>query len=282
LGTVIIIKTFLGVVVETSTSFNLELYLLKKRFMFKRFKKILGPSLLLKGVKKIRNRLFFRGGSDNDVCISDEAFFEALMETIPSKPRRLSNKEVQELLSSTARLTKEQKIVRSVLEEVNLSKAISEKGFQSIQEMYDFRRKYKYYLRLKRLIPLSLIAPFTTTELSKMAYAAALGSKSISLTLPGLVGYSLPAFFFFHMSGFYAPDKLKPFCQACKITLGAPIWIIGSLTDGLMAVPEEIFFGEEVPIDVVGTGGTIPGDLGDINKIREILDEMRDFSKKTY
>jgi hypothetical protein len=269
----------LGVVVKTPVSFSSKLYLLNKNFMFKQ---VLGPSPLLYAVKKIHSRLFFRGGSENNVCLSDEAFFEIMTKTIPDKPRRLNNREVQELLSSTAKLTKEQRLLKSVIEEAKLSKAISEKSFQNVQEMYNFRRKYKNYLRIKRLIPLTLVAPFTGTELSKMAYAAALGSKSISLTLPGLVGYSLPAFFFFHMSSFYAPDKLKPFCQVCKYTLGAPFWIVGSLTDGLMSAPEDMFFGEEVPIDVVNTGGTIPGDLGDLNKIHKILDDMRDFDKKTY
>lgn len=115
-----------------------------------------------------------------------------------------------------------------------------------------------------------------------MAYASALGSKSISLTLPGLIGYALSAFYFFHMSSFYVPDKLKPVCQVCKYTLGAPFWIAGSITDGLMFTPEETYFGYEVPIDVVGTGGTIPGDIGDIIKLRKVLEEMKDFSKKTY
>jgi hypothetical protein len=269
----------LEVLVKTPVSLSSKLYLLKKIFMFKQ---ILGPSPLLHVVKKIHSRLFFRGGSENNGCLSDEAFFKIMTETIPDKPHRLNNKEVRELLSSTAKLTKQQRILKSVIEEAELSKAISEKSFQNVQEMYNFRRKYKNYLRMKRFIPLTLIAPFTGTELSKMAYAAALGSKSISLTLPGLVGYSLPAFFFFHMSSFYAPDKLKPLCQICKYTMGAPFWIVGSLTDGIMSAPEEMFFGEEVPIDVVGTGGTIPGDLGDFNKIREILDDMRDFGKKTY
>ena len=42
-----------------------------------------------------------------------------------------------------------------------------------------------------------------------------IGSKSVALTLPRLIVYSLPAFSFFHMSSFYAPDKLKPVCHVC-------------------------------------------------------------------
>lgn len=251
------------------------------------FKKILGPSPLLFGVKRIHSHLFFRGGHENDVCLSDEAFFEMMTEAIESdftksKPRRLNNREVRELLSSKSRLTKEQRLLKSVLKEASLSKAISEKNFQNVQEMYDFRRKYKNYLRIKRFIPLTLVAPLTANELSKMAYATALGSKSVSLTLPGLIGYSLPAFFFFHMTSFYVPDKIKPVCQFCKYTIGAPFWVVGYLTDELMSNPEEMCFGEEVPLDVVGTGGTIPGDLGDINKLREIFEDIKDFGKKTY
>lgn len=47
-----------------------------------------------------------------------------------------------------------------------------------------------------------------------------------------------------------------------------------------MSNPEEMYLGEAVPIDVVGTGGTIPGDLGDIRKLPEILKDMKDFGKK--
>ena len=154
--------------------------------------------------------------------------------------------------------------------------------YEFLKFLINFCRKYKKYLRIKRFVPLTLVAPFTSTELSKMAYAATLGSKSVFLTLPGLIRYSLPAFYFFHMSSFYAPDKIKPVCQFCKYTLGAPFWIVGSLTDDIMSGPEETMFGEEVPVDVVGTGGAIPGDLGDINQLRELLDELKSFGKKTY
>ena len=171
------------------------------------------PSNLHRAFVHTTARLF-RGGTKNEngVCLSDEAFYKIMNESIsnPDKARRLNPKEVQDLLSTKTKLTKEQRLLKSVIEEASLSKTISDKSFQNVQQMYEFRRKYKNYLRLKRFVPLSIIAPFTGTKLSKMAYAAALGSKSISLTLPGLIGYSLPAFFFFHMSSFYVPDKIKP------------------------------------------------------------------------
>ena len=116
-----------------------------------------------------------------------------------------------------------------------------------------------------------------------MAYAAALGSKSVSLTLPGLIGYSLPAFFFFHMTSYYAPDKFKPLFEIGKYTLGAPFWVASTMADELTAGPEEFFFGEDVPLDVSQTGGTIPHDLGDVNQLRELITELKgDFKKKTY
>lgn len=109
--------------------------------------------------------------------------------------------------------------------------------------MYTFRHKYRTYLKIKRCVPLGLIASFMGDELSKMAYAAALGSKSVSLTLPGLIGYLLLSFYFFHMSYFYVPDKIKPIFQACKYTLGAPVWIASSFVDKLSSDPEERYFG---------------------------------------
>ena len=139
-------------------------------------------------------------------------------------------------------------------------------------------------------MPLAAIAPFTGTELSKMAYAAALGSKSVALSLPGLIGYSLPAYFFFHMSSYYMPDYAKPVCNVCKYVVGAPVWIASSITDHLTGDLEERIAGEAIPIDITHTGGTIPNDLGDINQLRETLTNMKGWaeeglksgSKKTY
>lgn len=79
------------------------------------------------------------------------------------------------------------------------------------------------------------------------------------------------------MSSFYVPDKIKPICQVCKYTFGAPVWIASSVIDEILSATEERVFGEEVLIDIVGT---IPGDRGDINKLLEVLDDMKDFVKK--
>jgi hypothetical protein len=125
-----------------------------------------------------------------------------MTEEISGKSSRLSTKELRRLLTDKKlKLTPEQKLVKSVLKEVNLSRNISAEDFKNAQEMYDFRRSYKNYLRIKRFIPLSLVAPFTGSELSKMAYAAVLGSKSISLTFPGLIGYFLTRVLFLSYVG---------------------------------------------------------------------------------
>jgi hypothetical protein len=176
-------------------------------------------------------------------------------------------------------------LIKDVVEEAELSRAISEKDFKNLEEMYEFLHKYKGYLRLKRFIPLSIVAPFISTKLSKMAYAAALGSKSIVLTIPGVIGYSLPAHFF-HMSYFYAPDKLKTLFQTCKYTFGAGFRLVNYMVDGLGEHVEERSFGKAVPIDINKTGGTIPSDIGTIDDLRKLLEDLKEtskeFGKKTY
>lgn len=111
--------------------------------------------------------------------------------------------------------------------------------------MYAFLHKYKGYLRLKRFIPFGIVGPLTATELSKIAYACAIGSKSVALIISGIIGYSRPGFFFFHISYYYAPDKLKPLCQAGKHSLAASFLLISYLVDKLTECAKRKFFGEK-------------------------------------
>jgi hypothetical protein len=113
-----------------------------------------------------------------------------------------------------------------------------------------------------------------------MAYACALGSKSVAITIPGIIGYSLPGFFFFHMSYYYAPNKLKPLCQAGKYSFSASFMLISYLVDKLTEGAEHKFFEEKVPLDINKTGGTIPRDIGTPEDFRRLIEESKQTSKE--
>lgn len=270
------------------------------------FLRIIGPSPALYMARKIRSKILIRGGGEhlrqnirNNEQYTDGEFFDDLKQdfdktggtvfkSTESDTPRMSNKELNQRLADEAKkkFTSDQKLVNSVLEKVRESRIIEQSDIQNLEELYAFKRKFKGYLRIKRLIPLGVVAPYTNSEVTKMAYAAALGSKSVTLTLDGVIGFSLPAFFFFHMAYYYAPNKFKPICQLGKYTLGGPLLLVGTVTDGLLSRAEDKFFGQPVPIDLSGTGGTIPGDMGTGEEFKKFLKELekigQELGEKTY
>ena len=88
------------------------------------------------------------------------------------------------------------------------------------------------------------------------------------------------------MSYFYAPHKLKPIFQAGKYTFGAGFMLVNYIIDELGGHIEDKIFGEAVPIDINKTGGTIRGDVGTVNDLRSLLEDLKstsqEFTKKTY
>jgi len=246
----------------------------------KTLKKLLGPSPMFYTIEKVK-LLKLRCGADssrgNHRYMPENEFSEMIwQEGVGDKPRRLTGREIQKMLAEKRQiLTSNQKLLQSVLKEAKATGDVKPDGLINLLQQYGLRRDYRWYLRVKRLIPLGLIAPFTNGELTKMTYATTLGSKSVSLTLIGLIGYSLPSFFFFHMTEYYVPSKLKPFCQVGKYVLGAPVWVANSLVDHGLEPLEDKFFGEPVPIDITNTGGTIPSDLGDLNKLKDLMNEIK-------
>lgn len=79
-----------------------------------------------------------------------------------------------------------------------------------------------------------------------MAYAAALNSNSVSLTIPRLRGYSVPAFFFCHMTSFYVPDKIKSVFNVGKFVLDAAVWLVCELVNKCLEPIKEQFYGLHV------------------------------------
>lgn len=270
------------------------------------FLRIIGPSPALYTARKICSKILIRGGNEhlrqdfrNKEHYTDGEFFEHLeqgsektgsmvFKSPESDIPRMTNPELNQKLAEEAKkkFTPDQKLVNSVIDKVRETRFVTQAELQNLEEMYVFKRKFKNYLRMKRLIPFGLVAPYTNSEVTKMAYAAALGSKSITLTLDGVIGFSLPAFFFFHMAYYYAPNKLKPICQLGKFTLGGPLLLVGTVTDGLLSRVEDKFFGQPVPIDISGTGGTIPGDMGTGEEFKTFLKDLeklgRELGEKTY
>ena len=85
------------------------------------------------------------------------------------------------------------------------------------------------------------------------------------------------------MAYYYCPDKVKPICNLCKYTIASPFWIVCTAMDEILSVPEEAVCGEEVPLDVTNTGGTIPAELGDLDELRRVLEDVKnDWGQKTY
>ena len=251
-------------------------------------KKIIGPSPAGFVIKKVGSSLFCRGGDGNAVLPPTQEFILPDEGPCETKIPRMSQLDLNKLLQNKSKrgLTKDEKLLVSVIEHAELTRSISKNDFKNLEEWYTFLQKYKNYLRLKRMIPYGLVAPLTGTELSKMAYATAIGSKSVSLTIPGIIGYSLPAFFFFHMSYYYAPDKFKKFCSVGKFTFGLSFVIVNYLVDEITQPVEERLFGEGVPIDINKTGGSIPSDIGNLDEILSLLKDFKsagaDLMKKSY
>ena len=140
------------------------------------FLQILGPSPALYMARKIRSKILIRGGGDNlrqdvygngpDNYYTDGEFFDDVKQDFgrtggtifKSDTPRMSNPELNKRLANEAKkkYSPDQKLVNSVLQKVKESRIITQTDIQNLEELYAFRRRFKMYLRLKRLIPLSL------------------------------------------------------------------------------------------------------------------------------
>ena len=102
---------------------------------------ILGPSPLVSTIttiRKLNSNLSFRGGSTEGQCFSVEISYEFLENlTDSNKPERLTQSQLQKILSTNAKkLTKQQRLLKSVLDEANLSRTVSAQNLKNLEEVY--------------------------------------------------------------------------------------------------------------------------------------------------
>ena len=104
--------------------------------------KILGSSPMSYYIKKVSTAI--RAGADKSEhgqCMADEGRFDTFIHDSPEKPPRLSNSELRDLLSSRAKLTKQQKLVKSVLDDCIARRNIPDDVLKNLEDVYEFRHK---------------------------------------------------------------------------------------------------------------------------------------------
>lgn len=98
------------------------------------FRQILGPSPTLDVRKKVRSHLFFHWGNATDTHFSEQEFFQVILDN-NSNSLRLTNRQITEILSNKGKkLTKDQRLVKSIIEQTQVSRLISENRFKNVEE----------------------------------------------------------------------------------------------------------------------------------------------------
>jgi hypothetical protein len=138
------------------------------------------------------------------------------------------------------------------------------------------KAKHPFYSKVKSKIPYAIMSPFTFSELARLATYRVAGFASAPLTLPAIVGFSMPCAVTFSMLEMYAPDKFKFPCKCAKWTGGIVFYGVCSSVDYVTAGIENQMFGESFPIDAPQLMGTIPtmADVKEIQKLKQLADSI--------
>jgi hypothetical protein len=120
------------------------------------------------------------------------------------------------------------------------------------------------------------MSPFTFSELARLATYRVAGFASAPLTLPAIVGFSMPCAVTFSMLEMYAPDKFKFPCKCAKWTGGIVFYGVCSSVDYVTAGFETQTFGEPLPMDAPQLMGTLPktSDVKELQKLKKLADSI--------
>lgn len=145
-----------------------------------------------------------------------------------------------------------------------------------LQKSLIAKTKHPFYSKIKSKIPYAILSPFTFAELSRLAAYRVAGFASAPLTIPALIGFSMPCAVTFSMLEMYAPDKFKFPCKCVKWTGGVIFYGVCSSVDYLTAGIETKSFGETLPIDAPELMGTLPNknDLNELRKLKGLANSL--------
>ena len=138
------------------------------------------------------------------------------------------------------------------------------------------KAKHPFYSKVKSKIPYVIMSPFTFSELARLASFRVAGLASAPLTLPGIIGFSMPCAVTFSMLEMYAPDKFKLPCKCAKWTGGIVFYGLCSSIDYVTAGFETQIFGVPLPLDAPQLMGTLPAmsDIKELQKLKQLADSI--------
>lgn len=138
------------------------------------------------------------------------------------------------------------------------------------------KAQHPFYAKIKGKVPYAILSPFTFAELARLGAYRVAGFTSASLTLPAVIGFSMPCAVTFAMLEMYAPDKFKFPCKCFKWAGGAIFYGVCASVDYATAGIETKAFGQPLPIDAPQLMGTLPtkNDLKELRKLQALADSM--------
>jgi len=138
------------------------------------------------------------------------------------------------------------------------------------------KTKHPFYSKIKSKIPYAIMSPFTFSELTRLATFRVAGLASAPLTLPAIIGFSMPCAVTFSMLEMYAPDKFKLPCKCAKWTGGIVFYGLCSSIDYVTAGFETQIFGVPLPLDAPQLMGTLPAmsDIKELQKLKQLADSI--------
>ena len=214
-----------------------------------------------------------RGGADNPGRIPHNAEYYKDPSRTLGTPR--TAEEIDEILNDE-RITEEQKVPFRSLREDPMYGDSEKLKADKLRANMIAKSQHPLYAKIKGKIPFAILSSFTFAELARLGAYRVAGFASAPLTIPALIGFSMPCAVTFAMLEMYVPDKFKFPCKCFKWTGGAIFYGVCASVDYATAGIETKVFKQPLPMDAPQLMGTLPtkNDLEELSKLKSLADSI--------